>query len=80
MASRRTRPTTDSEGTCISSRPAPEPLFATPLPFNPGPNGVNVPYDVTADGQRLLLSLPVETPERDVPLTVVTNWRAAWTR
>lgn len=46
-------------------------LFMTPFVF-PANAQVNIPYDVTADGQRFLLSAPFNPAE--TPLTVVTNW------
>jgi Tol biopolymer transport system component len=33
-------------------------------------------YDVTADGQRLLLNVPIEDPTARAPITVITNWMA----
>ena len=54
---------------------APTPLFDPPLPF-PAPGSLNprVPYDVTADSQRFLLSLPIDAPNE--PMTVVPRWWA----
>ncbi len=45
------------------------PLFPVPLLVQVG--GKN--YDVTADGNRFLLNVPVET-QNQTPLTIVTNW------
>jgi hypothetical protein len=33
-------------------------------------------YDITADGKRFLVNIPVEQPEV-APLTLVQNWAAA---
>jgi hypothetical protein len=33
-------------------------------------------YDVTVDGQRLLLNLPIEDPTARAPVAVGTNWMA----
>ena len=33
-------------------------------------------YDITADGQRFLVSQPSTAPQGPRPLTVVTNWQA----
>jgi len=57
------------------------PLFETALPFPDGPPTF-VPYDVSADGQRFLISvrqdqLPPATNSTPTPITVVLNWTAA---
>jgi Tol biopolymer transport system component len=52
------------------------PLFDTPLPF-PGQALENVPYGVTADGQRFLLSLPIQAQAQSTPIAVITNWLSA---
>jgi hypothetical protein len=38
-------------------------------------NGLRYPYDVTADGQRLLMST-VPGQASSAPITVVVNWTA----
>jgi serine/threonine protein kinase/WD40 repeat protein len=48
----------------------PQALFATPLKSAPGP-----PYDVTSDGQRILLNRPIGE-ETAPPITLVQNWTA----
>ena len=50
-------------------RGTPTPLFQTSL--NPG--GGNREYDVTADGQRILINQPT-TDTGDSPITVIANW------
>jgi hypothetical protein len=35
------------------------------------------PYDVTLDGQRVLVNAVAEEPTTTLPLTVVINWAAA---
>ena len=45
-------------------------------------NPVGVPYDVTADGQRFLIDVPVtaatsQTSSDPIPITAVVNWTAA---
>jgi serine/threonine protein kinase len=61
----------------------PTPLFAAPFPF-PGSagNAMTIPYDVSADGQRFLVSVPLTaTPEvTQTPITVITNWTATLKR
>ena len=56
------------------------PLFPTPLAYPAGASA-SILYDVTADGQRFLLSAPVgPTPAatgNSAPITVVVNWQAA---
>ncbi len=49
----------------------PHELFRTPLT-----NAVVSQYDVTADGQRFLIAMPLESTG-DAPITVVLNWWAA---
>ena len=54
------------------------PLFETRL-MN-GPNtvaGFRAQYDVTRDGQRFLLNVPVEDAPSSPVITVVVNWSAA---
>jgi hypothetical protein len=48
----------------------PQPLFATLLKNMPGP-----PYDVSSDGQRILLNRPLGE-ESSPPITLVQNWTA----
>jgi len=46
-------------------------LFETSIPFEPSRSqGPDYPYDVTPDGQRFLVSAPLDT----TPITVVLNW------
>jgi hypothetical protein len=46
-------------------------LFETSIPFEPSRSlGPDYPYDVTPDGQRFLVSAPLDT----TPITVVVNW------
>ena len=40
-----------------------------------GPIGANTIFDVSADGRRFLMLVPVAA-ETDPPLTVVQNWTA----
>ncbi len=51
-------------------------LFA--LPSAPRRSALGAPYvyDVAADGQRFLVSLPSSDSSQDSPLTVTTNWTA----
>jgi serine/threonine protein kinase len=49
----------------------PQALFATSLKSAPGP-----PYDVSSDGQRILLNRPIGE-ESLPPITLVQNWTAA---
>jgi hypothetical protein len=51
---------------------APEPLFLTPMARVFGPA---YSYDVSADGQRFLISVPVGDAVQ-TPITVVLNWTA----
>ena len=51
-------------------RGTPTPLFQTSL--NPG--GGNREYDVTADGQRILIRT---TRDQSAPVTVIQNWMTA---
>jgi hypothetical protein len=53
----------------------PVPLFATALT---DPNAVTYPsqYDVSADGQRFLIKVPLEQAN-SAPITVMLNWTAA---
>ena len=59
------------------------PLFTMSAPFllpllNGGPA---FQYHVTADGQRFLITTPLDAPNRDRdPITVVLNWPAALKR
>ena len=60
------------------------PLFQTPLTF---PTAIPFPirYDVTADGQRFLLTVPANTPASSAPaaltiptpIVAIVNWTAA---
>jgi eukaryotic-like serine/threonine-protein kinase len=54
------------------------PLFVSPLTFQFGPSNT-IPYDVSPDGQRFLISAPgALTPTANVtPITVVLNWVSA---
>jgi hypothetical protein len=51
------------------------PLFTTPIPF-PIAMGADIPYDVTADGQRFLISasLAQSPTQTTTPITVILNW------
>jgi dipeptidyl aminopeptidase/acylaminoacyl peptidase len=58
------------------------PLFQTTLT---GPGTLSYRYDVTADGQRFLLNVPVtavtsQTNSAPIPITAVVNWTAALKR
>src|SRR5207237_8055950 len=55
---------------------APEPLFVAPLAPLFGPV---YGYDVSADGQRFLISVPVHDAAQ-TPITVVLNWMAGLKR
>lgn len=48
----------------------PQALFATSLKGGPGPG-----YDVSSDGQRILLNRPIGE-ESAPPITLVQNWTA----
>jgi Tol biopolymer transport system component len=54
-------------------------LFETPLLFPPPGLATNIPFDVTADGQRFLMSGPLGLAAltNATPITVVVNWGAA---
>jgi Tol biopolymer transport system component len=57
------------------------PLFETSLQFPDAPT--SVPYDVSADGQRFLISVPsgpLAPAASSTPITVVLNWTAALKR
>ena len=47
---------------------APQALFSTTLP----PDSIRQSYSVSVDGQRFLVSTPVETDSS--PFTIVLNW------
>jgi hypothetical protein len=49
---------------------APAELFRGPGPSN------NFRFDLSSDGQRLLLFEPAEKPRAAPPLSVLVNWRA----
>jgi hypothetical protein len=51
------------------------PLFTTPIPF-PTTFGADIPYDVTPDGQRFLISasLAQSPAPTTTPVTVILNW------
>jgi Tol biopolymer transport system component/predicted Ser/Thr protein kinase len=49
----------------------PQVLFSTVLKNAPGP-----PYDVSSDGQRILLNRPIEEASSSPPITLVQNWTA----
>jgi hypothetical protein len=53
---------------------APKALFATALKNAPVP-----PYDVSSDGQRILLNRPI-SEETSPPITLVQNWTASLKR
>jgi Tol biopolymer transport system component len=62
----------------VSSGPAPEigtpvPLFNTTIPFPTGPS-LRRYYDVSADGQRFLISTPARLTSAE-PFTFVVNWK-----
>jgi Tol biopolymer transport system component len=65
----------------VRTTPTFEVLRTTPLfsaPFNPQLTDLNIPYDVTADGKRFLMSVPV-TPlanPRETVINVVLGWQA----
>jgi hypothetical protein len=54
--------------------------FGTPKPLfqlsGQDVAGYRTPYDVTADGQRFLVSLPLDDTGAAPPITVVLNWNA----
>jgi eukaryotic-like serine/threonine-protein kinase len=50
------------------------PLFDVTRRTAPSPFGVGSVYDVTADGQRFLVSVVAEAEEAPSPITVITNW------
>jgi hypothetical protein len=50
------------------------PLFTARM--LPGGAGFRQQYDVTPDGQRFLLNVPVEESGDFSPMTVVVNWTA----
>jgi eukaryotic-like serine/threonine-protein kinase len=49
----------------------PQLLFSATLKNAPGP-----PYDVSSDGQRILLNRPIEEAASSPPITLVQNWTA----
>jgi serine/threonine protein kinase/Tol biopolymer transport system component len=49
----------------------PQVLFSASLKNAPGP-----PYDVSSDGQRILLNRPIEEASSSPPITLVQNWTA----
>jgi eukaryotic-like serine/threonine-protein kinase len=49
----------------------PQVLFSVSLKNAPGP-----PYDVSSDGQRILLNRPIEEASSSPPITLVQNWTA----
>lgn len=51
------------------------PLFTTSIPFPNQSRNTGSPYDVTADGQRFLMSVPLGNVD-SAPITVVLNWTA----
>jgi Tol biopolymer transport system component len=59
------------------------PLFAAPFgsPASAG-NALTIPYDVSADGQRFLVSAPLTATQAptQTPITVITNWTASLKR
>jgi hypothetical protein len=56
---------TDLFGAVLNAAPGPPEYLAGPL----------YPFDVTADGQRFLVSAPPRA-DADASITVVTNWTA----
>ena len=54
----------------VFERATPQPLFDTTLP----PDSTRQSYSVSADGQRFLLPVPVET--NSSPFTIILNWTA----
>jgi hypothetical protein len=54
----------------------PVPLFAATVPQTRNPDYL---YDVTPDGQRFIIVEPAQQAET-IPLTLMTNWRAALKR
>jgi Tol biopolymer transport system component len=49
----------------------PQVLFSASLKNAPGP-----PYDVSSDGQRILLNRPIEEASSSPPITLIQNWTA----
>jgi Tol biopolymer transport system component len=49
----------------------PRVLFSASLKNAPGP-----PYDVSSDGQRILLNRPIEEASSSPPITLIQNWTA----
>jgi eukaryotic-like serine/threonine-protein kinase len=53
-------------------------LFTAPFPFptSSAADAMQIPYDVTADGQRFFVSAVLPTPatSTQTPITVITNW------
>jgi eukaryotic-like serine/threonine-protein kinase len=58
------------------------PLFAAPFTFpDSAINALENPYDVTADGQRFLVSAPLTvSTTTQTPITVITNWTSVLKR
>ena len=53
------------------------PLFEARMLNGPNPGtGFRAQYDVTRDGQRFLINVPLEETASS-PITVVVNWQAA---
>jgi eukaryotic-like serine/threonine-protein kinase len=68
-------------GAAIKAGPS-LPLFSTHLVAEATVTGITVnrqQYDVSPDGQRFLMNVPIE-PEAASPLTVILNWRAEPTK
>jgi serine/threonine protein kinase len=58
-------------------------LLTAPFPFPTGfADAMQVPYDVTPDGQRFLMSAPLPAPSTSTqaPITVITNWTSVLKR
>jgi Tol biopolymer transport system component len=51
----------------------PTPLFSLPMGSRRNPSGSAYVYDAAPDGQRFLISMPMNA-SRIIPLTVTTNW------
>jgi Tol biopolymer transport system component len=75
----------DSKGKMVAASVATSPTFrvisTTPLfdaPYVPDVTNLDIPYDVTHDGRRFLMSMPVGAPSSAGPtaITVVRGWTA----
>jgi hypothetical protein len=55
----------------------PKPLFkANPLLANHRGSALDIPYDVTRDGQRFIINERVATGTQQAPISVIVNWTA----